>query len=283
MEPDRLSRELVEKLESARMMAEALSLGAQLARDTVGRWIRGTTVPTPSSLQAVEEVLGARLGFAIDLSAAVSERRSTQQRNRQPADEEQGRTAARADWSEMASEGISMLEVKPSAPDAERSSRDRRTRTTLGESLRQTGLLNVFASWEDATAEMSAAVADPQTIEIRLLGLDLTNWFAGRRSGGTESPGRLLERLLRAMRPAQATSRYSRASALARSTMYRPGCSPARPVKTKVRSGSNSSQRDAPHRRAPVPAERGTRRPTERKFSPGTFQSRVSRFLRLHG
>ena len=178
------------------MTAEALSLGAQLARDTVGRWIRGTTVPTPSSLQAVEEVLGARLGFAIDLSAAVSERRSTQQRNRQPADEDQGRTAARADWSEMASEGISMLEVKPSALDAELSSRDRRTRTTLGESLRQTGLLNVFASWEDATAEMSAAVADPQTIEIRLLGLDLTNWFAGRRSGGTESPGRLLERLL---------------------------------------------------------------------------------------
>src|ERR1022692_1265247 len=64
------------------MTAEAVSQDAQLARDTVGRWIRGTTVPTLASLRAVEDVLSARLGHEVDLSAAVRERRSTQQRER---------------------------------------------------------------------------------------------------------------------------------------------------------------------------------------------------------
>ena len=177
------------------MTAEALSRHAQLARDTVGRWIRGTTVPTPASLQAVEEVLSVRLGRAIDLSAAVSERRSTQHRNRQPDDKGQG-SAPLGEWSEMTSEGIGMIKGKPSVLDAELGAHYRRTRTTLSENLRQTGLENLFASWEDATTEMLAAVAAPQTLEIRLLGLDLTNWFAGRRNSGVESPGRLLERLL---------------------------------------------------------------------------------------
>jgi len=76
VEPDRLSRDLVEKLEAARMTAEALSRRAGLARDTVGRWIRGATVPTLASLRAAEAVLGSQLGDAVDMSAAVRERRA---------------------------------------------------------------------------------------------------------------------------------------------------------------------------------------------------------------
>ena len=72
------------------MTAEALSLDAQLARDTVGRWIRGTTVPTLAALQEVEGVLSDRLGYPVDLAAAVRERRSARQRDRQPADGAQG-------------------------------------------------------------------------------------------------------------------------------------------------------------------------------------------------
>lgn len=66
MERDRLSRDLSEKLVAARMTAEALSLSAQLARDTVGRWIRGTTVPTLAALRAVEGALSRRLGYEVD-------------------------------------------------------------------------------------------------------------------------------------------------------------------------------------------------------------------------
>jgi transcriptional regulator with XRE-family HTH domain len=76
VEPDRLSRDLAEDLEAARLTAETLSRRAGLARDTVGRWIRGTTVPTLASLRAAEEVLSSRLGYAVDLSAAVRERRA---------------------------------------------------------------------------------------------------------------------------------------------------------------------------------------------------------------
>jgi transcriptional regulator with XRE-family HTH domain len=86
VEPDRLSRELAENLEAARITAEALSHDAQLARDTVGRWVRGTTVPTLAALRAVEKVLGSRLGRAVDLSAAVGERRSARQRDQLPTD-----------------------------------------------------------------------------------------------------------------------------------------------------------------------------------------------------
>ena len=82
MEPDRLSCELTGKLEAARMTAEALSLEAQLARDTVGRWIRGTTVPTLATLRKVENVLSKRLGDVVDLSAAVNERRIARRRDR---------------------------------------------------------------------------------------------------------------------------------------------------------------------------------------------------------
>ena len=82
MERDRLSRDLSEKLVAARMTAEALSLSAQLARDTVGRWIRGTTVPTLAALRAVEGALSRRLGYEVDLSEAVRERRSVRQRDR---------------------------------------------------------------------------------------------------------------------------------------------------------------------------------------------------------
>ena len=84
MKPDRLSREIAEKLEAARMTAEALSMSAGLARDTVGRWIRGTTVPTLASLRAIEAALGDRLGYPVDLSAAAKERRSARQHNRPP-------------------------------------------------------------------------------------------------------------------------------------------------------------------------------------------------------
>src|SRR5580692_9706361 len=84
MESDRLSRELSSKLEAARMTAEALSLDAQLARDTVGRWIRGRTVPTLAALRAVENVLSDRLGYRVDLAAAVKHRRSARQRRREP-------------------------------------------------------------------------------------------------------------------------------------------------------------------------------------------------------
>jgi transcriptional regulator with XRE-family HTH domain len=68
---DRLSRELDGKLEAARMTAEALSLGAGLARDTVGRWIRGQTVPTLASLRAVEGVLGEQLGCPVVHGGAI--------------------------------------------------------------------------------------------------------------------------------------------------------------------------------------------------------------------
>ena len=84
MERDRLSRDLSEKLVAARMTAEALSLSARLARDTVGRWIRGTTVPSLVALRAVEGVLSSRLGYEVDLSEAVKERRSARQRDRLP-------------------------------------------------------------------------------------------------------------------------------------------------------------------------------------------------------
>ncbi len=85
MERDRLSRDLSEKLVAARMTAEARSLRAQLARDTVGRWIRGTTVPTLAALRAVEGVLSSRLGYEVDLSEAVRERHSARRRDRLPA------------------------------------------------------------------------------------------------------------------------------------------------------------------------------------------------------
>ena len=84
MELDRLSRDLSEKLVAARMTAEALSLSAQLARDTVGRWIRGKTVPTLAALRAVEGVLSSRLGYEVDLSEAVRERRTARQRDQLP-------------------------------------------------------------------------------------------------------------------------------------------------------------------------------------------------------
>ncbi len=84
MESDRLSQELTGKLEAARMTAEALSLDAQLARDTVGRWIRGRTVPTLAALRAVESVLSDRLGYPVDLAAAVKHRRSARQRSHEP-------------------------------------------------------------------------------------------------------------------------------------------------------------------------------------------------------
>lgn len=80
---DRLTRELSGKLLAARMTAEALSLDAQLARDTVGRWMRGGTVPTLAALRAVESVLSARLGYPIDLATAVNHRRSARRRNRE--------------------------------------------------------------------------------------------------------------------------------------------------------------------------------------------------------
>ena len=72
------------------MTAEALSLDAELARDTVGRWIRGTTVPTLAALRAIEGVLNDRLGYPVDLAAAVRERRSARQRDRRSADGVQG-------------------------------------------------------------------------------------------------------------------------------------------------------------------------------------------------
>lgn len=90
MEPDRLSRELTDKLGAARMTAEALSLEAQLARDTVGRWIRGATVPTLAALRVVEDVLSDRLGCPVDLAAAVRERRFARQRDWQSVGGAQG-------------------------------------------------------------------------------------------------------------------------------------------------------------------------------------------------
>jgi len=86
MEPDCLSSELTEMLGAARMTAEALSLKAQLGRDTVGRWIRGDTVPSLATLRRVEEVLGSKLGSVVDLSAARGERRAA--RSPVPGDKE---------------------------------------------------------------------------------------------------------------------------------------------------------------------------------------------------
>jgi hypothetical protein len=83
VEPDRLSRELTGKIAAARMTAERLSLDAQLARDTVGRWIRGRTVPTLAALRAVETVLSDRLGYSVDLTAAVQHRHSARQHSRE--------------------------------------------------------------------------------------------------------------------------------------------------------------------------------------------------------
>ena len=97
MDPDRLSRELANKLEAARMTAEALALDAQLARDTVGRWLRGTTIPTLAALRAVEDVLSDRLGCPVDLAAAVRERRSARQRDRRSGKPVHGKSAAQWD------------------------------------------------------------------------------------------------------------------------------------------------------------------------------------------
>jgi len=93
------------------MTAEALSLNADLARDTVGRWIRGTTVPTLAALRAVEAVLSDRLGYPVDLAAAVGERRSTRQRDRSS-----GRSdPARSDmvWEETWGQLIPVVECRP--------------------------------------------------------------------------------------------------------------------------------------------------------------------------
>lgn len=85
MEPDRLSRELADKVEAARMSAEAVSLSAELARDTVGRWIRGSTVPSLVAFRRVEAVLSSRLGSRVDLSVAVRERRAARRPAQPPA------------------------------------------------------------------------------------------------------------------------------------------------------------------------------------------------------
>ena len=76
VESDRLSRELAQKLVETRMSAEALAAKAGLGRDTVGRWIRGETVPTLGALRKVEQVLSRQLGRPVDFAEAVSERRA---------------------------------------------------------------------------------------------------------------------------------------------------------------------------------------------------------------
>jgi hypothetical protein len=79
------------------MTAEAASLGAQLARDTVGRWIRGTTVPTLAALRAVEDLLSDRLGAPVNLAEAVGERRAAR-RSRQVADGARGGEPKQAEF-----------------------------------------------------------------------------------------------------------------------------------------------------------------------------------------
>ena len=85
------------------MTAEALSLRAQLARDTVGRWVRGPTVPTLAALRAVEGVLSSQLGYEVDLSPAVRERRSARLRDRSPSRSDPARSDGvwRETWGQL--------------------------------------------------------------------------------------------------------------------------------------------------------------------------------------
>ena len=68
---DELSLALLRALQDARTSAERLALDAELGKDTVGRWIRGETVPRLTSLRKVEHHLSLALRTPIDLSPAL--------------------------------------------------------------------------------------------------------------------------------------------------------------------------------------------------------------------
>jgi hypothetical protein len=101
------------------------------------------------------------------------------------------------DLSKATNDGIRSLEERLSLLDASLGAHDRHTRMVSGEALSRAGVVNVFATLQDAAAEMSAALRQQNLSEIRLLGLDLSDWFNSRSSANhTDPPGRQLERLL---------------------------------------------------------------------------------------
>jgi hypothetical protein len=106
------------------------------------------------------------------------------------------------DLSEVTNDGIRGLEERLSSIIASLSAHDLHTRMVSGEALSRAGVVDVFASLQDAAAEMSAALGEPHLTEIRLLGLDLSDWFNSRGSAShADSPGRRLERLLLSEEP----------------------------------------------------------------------------------
>lgn len=71
---DELSRLLIKAIEDARTSAERLAVDAHLGKDTIGRWIRGETIPRLSSLGQLEAYLTRELRQPVDLGDALRER-----------------------------------------------------------------------------------------------------------------------------------------------------------------------------------------------------------------
>jgi hypothetical protein len=89
------------------------------------------------------------------------------------------------------------LEDRLAELTAELRAHDMRTRTAAGDALSHLGVVDSLTSTDDVTAALSAALADLEVTEVRLLGLSLGTWFGGRRhSRGADWPGRRLEQLL---------------------------------------------------------------------------------------
>jgi hypothetical protein len=107
-----------------------------------------------------------------------------------------------ADLSDATNEGIHNIEERLSLLNASLSAHDRHSRMAAGAALSRAGVVNVFPSLEDAAAEMSAALRETHLTDIRLLGLDLSDWFNSRGNANhTDPPGRRLERLLLSEEP----------------------------------------------------------------------------------
>ena len=141
--------------------------------------------------------------------------------------------------SEVTNEGIRGLEEQLSLINASLSAHDRHTRMVSGEALSRAGVVNVFASMEDAAVEMSAALREPHLTEIRLLGLDLSDWFNSRGSAShADPPGRRLERLLLSEEP----DAVRRGNLNVRVLLLDPACAAARLLTHGV-GGHDSDER----------------------------------------
>lgn len=90
MAQDDLSRALSALAVRARVSHETLALESGLGKDSVGRWIRGESVPSVAALQKVEGRLSDHLGERVDLSSERATRalhrssRTARDRRRRP-------------------------------------------------------------------------------------------------------------------------------------------------------------------------------------------------------